>query len=77
MLTQKGVAKETLKRENANAELGVLFVIGEDYYVYGMTEYFDTPIKADMTMELNQKHITNVEECLEILSKGEELFDIR
>lgn len=77
LLTQKEVAKETLRRENANAELGVLFTIGEDNYVYGSTEYFDTPIKADMTMELNPKHIANVKECLEIISKGEELFDIR
>lgn len=77
LLSQKEIAKETLKRENAVAETGVLFTLEGEHYVYGMTEYFDTPIKADMTMELNQKHIANVKECLEIVSKGEELFDIR
>lgn len=46
------------------------------YYVYGITEHFGTPVKVDMTMELNQIHIENVTDCLEIIYKVEELFDI-
>lgn len=44
--------------------------------MYGITEHFGTPVKVDMTMELNQIHIENVTDCLEIIYKVEELFDI-
>lgn len=76
LMSEMDTVKKTLVQENAIGEYGILFKVGDDYYVYGGTDYRDEPIKADMSIELNRKHKEVVTECLEFVATGQELFKI-
>lgn len=76
LIDHKDQVRDTLRHENAAAEWGVLFEFEGQHYVYGATKYFGTPIKADSASELNQNHVKQVQDCLEKLASGQELFNI-
>ena len=61
--------KETLEQEHVAQELCVLF---DGFVLMGM-EWFDYPVQSD-DRELNVKHRAMVEECLERIGSGEEIY---
>lgn len=76
MSTHYSEALETLEYENSNREYYTLFTINNENFVMGASEFFDTPKLADMTVPLNQEHKRIFKDCLEFVSKGEQLCDL-
>ena len=68
---------DTLKSENCVRETGILFELEGNYYVYGAMEFLGEPKQADFTVEINRQHRETLRDCLELVSKGEILFDFK
>lgn len=76
LATRVEEARATLQDEHASREYCVLFQVDDTHYVYGTTEYSADPQDADMTKSLNTEHRAQVQECLERVARGQELYDI-
>ena len=70
----KKEAIETLQEENLTYESFSIFSINGQHYTIGMTEGDAKP--ANMERELNQKHKTIKQECLERMSPVEMGYEI-
>jgi len=68
-------ALETLEEENVLYEAGVLFRIGDDTYCLGLMEGEDMR-PAEMQRDLNRRHKTMREECLERIGEGEAIYSL-
>lgn len=55
----------TLEYENVSMETMYLFSVGDEWFVMGMQDIVGEHRKADMTVELNQRHFAVLKECLE------------
>lgn len=66
-----------MRHEHANREIFTHFEVGGDDYIVSSAEFFDDPVPADMSVELNQLHKKNIRECLTKLANGETLYDFK
>lgn len=75
--TRESEVLETLKEENCTRELGVLFTVGYEHYVYMAMEFDGPELPSNQDVELNRQHRAKLKECLEPVAKGEVLYDFR
>lgn len=76
LLAHADEVRATMLYEKSNREMFTLFTIGDSHYVVGHGEFFDEPVRADMTVPLNIEHRKNMSECLERVGRGEVLYEI-
>lgn len=61
---REGEAKETMRYERCTYERAVAYKRNGDWYVVGSSQFDGALRKADMNIELNQKHQEAKETCL-------------
>lgn len=75
--TRKEEVMITLGEENVSRESATLFKLDNDYYVYMSMEFSGKEMLSNLDRELNITHREKLEECLEPIARGKQLYDFR
>ena len=72
-------AKDSLKREKVQRESAFLFYIEDQPYLAYLSESVETPLPADMKIELNKEHRVKNREVMDpsVRSDGQLIYDIK